>query len=839
MDKTFSAKTIARFLNSIWIQLFLSILLLLFSIIAYAFLKNTILKNIHETGDDLAYFYSAQTQIKIKQFSELLNGYASEILRIENDGQITDKQQKIEDLLHLFNRTHSSAIAPYIFYDGKIYFSDTGKRDIPLDKEQIAHFQNSLNEENMILYSKSHLSDVTSQPVVTIAKFLPQLNTIIAIDVFIWNFAPKDKKMSMPYGSRYYLADRRGNIIFSSKAVTLDEKQSNEFVRKIVSSIHSSQLHWDKNEITNPNGQKRSVHYSVTENGWYSIVSIPRNVLLQPIYSGFLLVLLILILFIGYTAYNVIKEYRLFTQLQKIGKNIRLMSSRYIAIYKINYRTAQYECIKAFEGADKTIPASGDFSLLQEMIAEHSEQTKQEKIRQFFSLKNITQLIGQNIDDFGRDIKLQRNGSALWATVRCLTDLTRDEGDAIICIINIDKQKQQEIRSSELLKNALKYAQKSQQAKNRFFSGISHEMRTPLNIIIGLAELAENNPHDKESVFDYLKKIKISSNQLLCLVNDILTISETEESTAYIKSEPFDLKTCLKDCCSVYFGKAQNENKQFSLDMDIADQKVKSDSEKLIQIVNNILSNAFKYTKENGSVSLTVSQLSSDSEKKIGHYRFVFKDNGIGMNEESVKNIFDPHSAQNGQTSDSESLTGLGMKIVQTILKQLGGTMNIESKTDLGTTVTISLPLALMETAAQEKKEAPKTSADCQGKNFLIADDNAINIHILKSLLEQKKINVTTAVNGKEALEKFENAEDGFFDMILLDLQMPVMNGFQTARSIRSSAKKNGLSVPIIAVSANAFTEDKIQSKNCGINDHIAKPINIKELWDIIAKNLS
>lgn len=274
--------------------------------------------------------------------------------------------------------------------------------------------------------------------------------------------------------------------------------------------------------------------------------------------------------------------------------------------------------------------------------------------------------------------------------------------------------------------------------------------------------------------------------------------------------------------------------------MDITDRKVKSDSEKIIQIVNNILSNSFKYTNENGAVSLTVSQLSGLTEKNFGHYRFVFKDNGIGMSEESVKNIFDLRSAQNKNSADGESLTGLGMKIVKTIVAQLGGSINIESQIGRGTTVTVSLPLAVTETnGTKNAEQPPKPSADCQGKNFLIADDTPINIHILKSLLEQKKVNVTTAANGKEAFEKFENAEDGFFDMVLLDLQMPVMDGFQTARSIRSSDKSSALSVPIIAVSANAFAEDKIQSKNCGINDHIAKPINIKELWDTIAKNLS
>ena len=337
---------------------------------------------------------------------------------------------------------------------------------------------------------------------------------------------------------------------------------------------------------------------------------------------------------------------------------------------------------------------------------------------------------------------------------------------------------------------------------------------------------------DKNKLLEYIEKLKISGSQLLTLISNFLEMAQAESKALDTSIIEFNLEHKINEICSIFSAVAERDNKTFKVEYNVEHNDIKGDANKLMHILSNILSNAFKYTKADGLITLSVKEIKVPG---ISRYQFVITDNGIGMGEDFLKSIFVPFKRENRADTKDITGAGLGLSIVNSQVSHMGGTIDIKSQYEKGTTVTITLPFESVKKAAKIDKEEDKCDIkdmeNLSGINVLIAEDNIVNMQIITELLKLKHINVTQAFNGQEAVNIFKNSKEGDFDIIILDIQMPVMNGLETAKTIRQMDRKDAKLIPIIALSANVFEEDIAASLEAGMDAHMAKPIDLPALY--------
>lgn len=398
---------------------------------------------------------------------------------------------------------------------------------------------------------------------------------------------------------------------------------------------------------------------------------------------------------------------------------------------------------------------------------------------------------------------------------------------------NIDEEVLQEMRQKQLLEAALTNAKIADVAKTTFLSNMSHDMRTPLNAIFGYVKLARKAEAPDSPVLNYLKKIEIAGNQILDLVDKVLELSYSESRDDTLVEAPFNLNEALEQEIERISPQAKEKGIKLRLNTTaVANPHVIGDKDKLMLIIANIIDNALKYNKPNGKVDVTVTQ-KTGLLNKISSFTFDIKDNGIGISQDMLNRIFDPFTRESNTTESGVFGTGLGL----TICKQLAETMNatITAKSTLGQGSTFTVTVGLKPDSKEGSKHPQEAQIDLSGKKILIVEDNEINLEIETELLEDLGFIVDTAENGKMAVEKIRTARVGNeYDLVLMDIQMPVMDGRTAAREIRA-LKDNPLSqVPIIALSANAFESDRRASLEAGMDAHINKPFDMNELLQTI-----
>lgn len=398
------------------------------------------------------------------------------------------------------------------------------------------------------------------------------------------------------------------------------------------------------------------------------------------------------------------------------------------------------------------------------------------------------------------------------------------------------KAAQHELKQKELLEKALCAAKQASVAKKVFLQNMSHDIRTPMNAVLGFTNLAIQAGGDTEKTQDYLSKIKISGNHLLGIVNEVLEISRIESGQTKLDESVWSIADIVKETDIIIRDQALAKKQEFSIDIwQVQDMYIYCDKLRVKEILVNLLGNAVKYTQTGGSISLRIIQKPCEKEN-FGNYEIHVKDNGCGMSEEFLQKIFEPFERQANSTISGIQGTGLGMTIIKGFVDAMGGTIDIKSEENKGTEIIVRLCQRIAE--APEKSEEQKTIS-CSpelfaGKRVLLVEDNSMNREIATAILEEAGFKVDTAENGAIAVEKVTYYPEGFYDVILMDIQMPVMDGYTATRKIRSLENKAIAKIPIIAVSANAFDEDRQTSLEAGMNGHLAKPIVVDELLEVL-----
>lgn len=381
----------------------------------------------------------------------------------------------------------------------------------------------------------------------------------------------------------------------------------------------------------------------------------------------------------------------------------------------------------------------------------------------------------------------------------------------------------------------LECEKKANAAKTAFLSRMSHDIRTPLNGIIGLLEIGGKHPYDLKLITENRKKAMVAANHLLSLINDILELNKLGEDDVVLCKETFNIEKLIQETRTIIWMKAQEDGITIDLEGDYENLKypyVVGSPLHIQQIFINIITNAIKYNKPGGSVYCHLKEI--PCEENQVNYQAIIRDTGIGMSPEFLKTIFQPFTQE---TQDARSVyqgTGLGMSIVKNLVDRMGGAIEIESEPGVGTAVSISLTFQIGETPKESKKKTMTKDADLTGIRVLLAEDNDLNREIARFILEDEHMIVTEAVNGQDAVELFcENPEDTF-DLILMDVMMPVMDGMEAARKIRQLQRKDARSIPIFAMTANAFAEDRQKAKEAGMNEHLSKPLDAAFLLEKI-----
>lgn len=410
----------------------------------------------------------------------------------------------------------------------------------------------------------------------------------------------------------------------------------------------------------------------------------------------------------------------------------------------------------------------------------------------------------------------------------------------LICLYTYyvyQKSKAEEQKQKQLLMNAAEEADAANKAKSAFLLSMSHDIRTPMNAIIGFTNIAlhQNKVSD---IHDSLEKVQQSSNHLLSLLNDVLDFSRIESGKVTISPEPVDITQLTDNVQAIMNGLLYNRDLKFEVHREgLKNPYVLADVLRIREVLVNLLGNAVKFTKDGGEITLDISSYPGADEKHI-ITRYVVRDNGIGMSEEFKKKLFDPFSQED--YANARTLykgTGLGMAITKKYVEMMGGSIAVESKKGAGSTFTVEIPLELPEQVIPSEQKQ-HLHRDLTGIHVLMAEDNDLNAELATMILEDAGMIVTRASDGKEVVDLFKNQPRGTYDLILMDIMMPNMDGHQAAKAIRALGieRSDAVTIPIIALSANAFIDDIQESLDSGMNDHISKPINTEELIDTITK---
>ena len=520
------------------------------------------------------------------------------------------------------------------------------------------------------------------------------------------------------------------------------------------------------------------------------------------------------------------------------------MGSVYMSCYYINISDRSFYTILRNGNSMDVFGETGDAEKrFSEYCNKSVEEDFKEYVRGFLSFSTLSERL-QEHEFISIEYKVKDIGWCRASFIVVKRDIEGKCRSVLFAVQVIDDEKKKELDYRHMLKEAVDNANRANQAKSDFLSRMSHDMRTPMNAIIGMTEIANMYIDDKDKVLDCLKKISSSGKHLLALINEVLDMNKIESGKLDLIEEEANLKEIINNIIYMVRDLACDKHHELIVDTgNIKHKTVITDGARLQQALLNFISNAVKYTPDGGKISCIVSESTSDVRQK-SYYQFVIEDNGIGMSDEFIEQIFEPFARAEDTRINKIEGSGLGMPIAGSIISKMDGDITVESRINEGSKFTITIPFNYvctdndMNAGNSETEEIDIKAMDFSGYKILLAEDNDINAEIACEILEMSGFEVDVACNGMEALERYRNSSLGYYDLILMDIQMPEMNGYDTTVAIRSLNRKDAKEVPILAMTANAFTEDVMAAKKAGMNEHIAKPLDISQMYNILTRFL-
>lgn len=830
--------------ETVFWNILLFLILIFMSAFSLFYLRKNLLKDMRQVGRGLVMGYSMEQENSFEYYENLLNFGVGYIAGNE------DGSNSIKDRLEqYFEQAEWMAgedilLEPYVVVDEKVI----GKGDIPENprdeiQKAICNEKDSYSDGKSI-YTDAYYDSLTNKPGVTILKKYGK-GDILAFDVSLENFWINNiDARELPRGSAYYICDSQGAILYQQE----QEKGKQEsdrltYLQDIYPQALKSSFALKGNVFyVDTEGTRKAMYACVMQNGWYSILAIPEEYIMRTWYDTLRLYIAVYLVFILLFVFVKVESYKGRKKAASMSETLHILANSCFALYRLDVGKGTYEIIKISDFARERLPVQGDYSELVSVCKQVVVNDMGEDLAEKFSLANIKKQIDQENHNFGGDFLCCIDGKTQWYNVRLLFATVSKKDKVVISVHMVDAEKQWQLQRQELLEEAIETAESSVESQRQFFANMSHDMRTPLNVILGMSELAENHLGEQTKLQDYLEKIKFSGRQLLMLINDILEVASLERGIE-LEKEKFNMRTNIEEYMDVFRTQASQQRKHFLLSCKMEHEEVYGDVRRLDQVLQNLLSNAIKFTDEGGTISVKVSEKECDTHVI---YQFEIADTGIGMSEKFLKKIFAPYERERRLDAKSKEGTGLGMPIVRHIVGLMGGEINVESKVNQGTRFTITIPFEFVcQEEREEKKkqiviekemESEQTEFILRGKRILLVEDYELNMELATELLEEQGAIVLQARNGKEAVEAVEKEQPYTIDAVLMDMQMPVMDGCEAARAIRGLERPDCMTLPIIALTANAYAEDIVRTERAGMDAHVSKPIDMKVLCNILTK---
>lgn len=405
-----------------------------------------------------------------------------------------------------------------------------------------------------------------------------------------------------------------------------------------------------------------------------------------------------------------------------------------------------------------------------------------------------------------------------------------------ICYLMLHRKQREKLYTEEIRKSAEK-ARKANEAKTRFLFNMSHDIRTPMNAIVGFSGLLEKSIHDEKKSLDYIKKIRVSSDILLTIINQVLEMARIESGKITLNPESVNIREMVEAMNTVFESSLTKKSLEYQCSLNVVHDQILCDKTKMEEIILNVVSNSIKYTNPHGKITVSIDELDSEDEKNA-NYKVVVEDNGIGMSQDYLPHIFEEFSREHTSTETRVAGTGLGLPIVKSLVDRMGGTIEVESEEGKGTRfiMKFSFPVSLeSQVREKEKQNIPDITEKLEGKRILLAEDNELNAEIAETVLEETGIKVKHVEDGIQCIEELKKMPEKYYDVILMDVQMPNMDGYTATQRIRDLDDSRA-EIPIIAMTANAYDEDRRKAQEAGMDGFLAKPLDVDEMMRLLAQ---
>ena len=650
----------------------------------------------------------------------------------------------------------------------------------------------------------------------------------LSTDQYNSSFADLMKNNTFHKNPRILITD--GNDILSTNAESLKDARS-------FKDIPNLDVAWSEHKLTKINYDGKTLYGMRQVYKQYYIYVCYES---SEVFSNLIPVITVGIAIYAFCLMSMVlirqnmRERNIIEQARQI-QTIKAISNLYVSIGLLDLDTDECIPIQYSERLARTLDFETNGEKILELLEDFFVAKKyKEGFKDFIKSENIAAQLKQKKEFISYIYQDLRGAWYITYIIPAQFDEKDDIRTVLIATRDISEHQQKEIAYQDELKKTAEDAKLANAAKTTFLRRMSHDIRTPINGIRGMATLAKHHLGEQEKEIGYIDKIITSSDYLLDLVNDILQMNKLESGKIYFENKSFDIRMLLKETIEICRLHAEEQDIKLSL------KRFKTDHAHLMgsplhlkQIVQNLITNAIRYNRAGGRVDITLEEIGFDGEKAI--YEFVCADTGIGMSEEFQKHLYEPFAQENDNGGSSYSGTGLGLPIVKQLIEHMGGSIEFTSMKGKGTTFLVKIALRVDNNYKRQEQEDTKIEKiSIDGINILLVEDNEINMQIARELLEAKGAVITEAHDGKEAVQIFEISREGTFDVILMDIMMPEMDGLDATRYIRGLKRSDAMSIPIFAMTANAFIEDINQSREAGMNEHFSKPLNMDEVIKMI-----
>lgn len=682
-----------------------------------AVLYTALLRNADSANDALSRYYASETAGNLTVYETLLDFGARSIEARVAEGNSWEELEAWADTYCTRLRTvlADEQLNVYAVIGGRVLAVGDWTADETFDVTQRDWFLHAREHPGQTTFSDVYRDAVTGANVVTVAERCEGTDAVLAFDLYPENFSFHFDMLDLPNSTSLFLCDSQGVPLYVRTSMTgHPEDEVQGYLSGLVGRIEAGEFDdGDPSKAIDLDGRERTVSYTRLDNGWYAIVTMPYRAIMGDLVWVMALFGVMALVFLAAVALMTWRDLRRSAAMERTNETVRVLGNSYYAIYLVDYEAETYEMIKGSDYVRARIPQKGAYRELLRTAGEVIEEGAFREFEESFSAASIRRLVERRVRDFGGDF-LRRFGDAYrWVNVRVLYDESLSPEEAVLCFREVDREKQRQLQERRYLEEALETSQRSLDSKQAFFNNMSHDMRTPLNAIIGLTELARREPCDAERTAGYLDKIERSGRQLLALINDILDISRMEQGAVSFALEEMDLAAYLRRALEPFELQARSEGKTLSLDVDVRSGRVLGDPARLDQIVNNLLSNALKYTRTGDAVHVTLVQerAGEASEGGVASFRLTVADTGIGMSPEYLPRVFEMYAREQRFGTAQTMGTGLGMPITKSLVDQMGGDIRVESVLDEGTAFILTLPFAVPDGAAPggEPAAAPES----------------------------------------------------------------------------------------------------------------------------------